>query len=428
MLRMLYLFETVSKIILIAALCLYPAAGFCSKTVKKIEKTKNKAGTVSREIKKNRKQVNTFTRKENSILDSLNRTGMALNKARKQISRCRSELETLGKESETAQKAYRELTEEIQVGQAYAARRMTALYKLNRLGTLHMLASADSVSNFFQRKTALERIIGYDERLLQTLSEKKTELDRLQAELDARKQKKLSIEADYKKQVQAISRKKAKKNRLLADIRKKKSLTLASIQSLKASASELDRKLRSLESLRKKELEARRKKKLDARRKKELDAKKKQGDKKTETVSLPEEFPSGKFAALKGLLKMPVRGKVVSSFGKYKNKEFNVVNFRSGIDIKAKKGTPIRAVCSGQVLYSGWFKGYGNMMIIDHGDHYYTIYAHAEELHQKVGDRIKSGEAVGTVGDSGSLTGPGLHFEVRHHGKSVDPMKWFRKG
>ena len=124
---------------------------------------------------------------------------------------------------------------------------------------------------------------------------------------------------------------------------------------------------------------------------------------------------------------MPVKGKVISRFGKYKNTEFDVMNFRSGIGIKAGKGDPIRAVYAGKVLFSSWFNGYGNMLIIDHGNHYCTLYAHAEEVFKKEGDRVEAGEVIATVGDTGSMTGPGLHFEVRHNGKSVDPMKWLKK-
>ena len=68
------------------------------------------------------------------------------------------------------------------------------------------------------------------------------------------------------------------------------------------------------------------------------------------------------------------------------------------------------------------------MIIINHGDNYYTVYAHAEELFMSKGDTVEMGEVVATVGDSGSMIGPSLHFEVRHHGKPVDPLKWIKKG
>ena len=125
---------------------------------------------------------------------------------------------------------------------------------------------------------------------------------------------------------------------------------------------------------------------------------------------------------------MPVKGKIISFFGPFKNKKFNVVNFQSGIKIKADRGEPIRAVSDGHILYASWFKGYGNMIIIDHGNSYYTVYAHAEELFTSKGDRVEAGQVVATVGDSGSMIGPNLHFEIRHHGKPIDPLEWFKKG
>jgi septal ring factor EnvC (AmiA/AmiB activator) len=134
------------------------------------------------------------------------------------------------------------------------------------------------------------------------------------------------------------------------------------------------------------------------------------------------------FSTLKGLLNMPVKGKIISFFGPHRNKKFNVINFQSGIEIKADRGEPIRAVYNGRILYARWFKGYGNMVIIDHGNNYYTIYAHAQEIFASKGDIVEMGEVVATVGDSGSMIGPSLHFEVRHHGKPVDPLEWIKKG
>jgi septal ring factor EnvC (AmiA/AmiB activator) len=134
------------------------------------------------------------------------------------------------------------------------------------------------------------------------------------------------------------------------------------------------------------------------------------------------------FSAHKGLLIMPVKGRIISLFGPYKNRKYNTTNFRSGIDIKAEKGEPIRSVFKGRVLFADWFKGYGNMIIVDHSNNYYTIYAHLEETFKSKGDAVQTGEVIATVGDTGSLEGAKLYFEVRHHGKPENPLKWLKKG
>ena len=125
---------------------------------------------------------------------------------------------------------------------------------------------------------------------------------------------------------------------------------------------------------------------------------------------------------------MPVNGKITDLFGPYKNTKFNIVNFRSGINIQAERGEPVRAVYKGVTLFASWFKGYGNLIIIDHGNHYYTLYAHAEELFKQKGAVVEAGEVFATVGDTGSMIGPALHFEVRHHGKPINPLPWIDRG
>jgi septal ring factor EnvC (AmiA/AmiB activator) len=80
------------------------------------------------------------------------------------------------------------------------------------------------------------------------------------------------------------------------------------------------------------------------------------------------------------------------------------------------------------VIFSGWFNGYGNMVIIDHGESYSTVYAHAHELFKKLGDMVDTHEVIATVGETGSMAGSKLYFEMRHRGKPVDPLRWMKQG
>jgi len=131
-------------------------------------------------------------------------------------------------------------------------------------------------------------------------------------------------------------------------------------------------------------------------------------------------------AALRGRLVWPAEGKVVGDFGAQVHPRFGTKTFRNGIDIEVAEGTSITAVYPGHVVYTGWFRGYGNLIILDHGGESYTLYAHAAEIRVAEGDDVRQGQALGTVGDTGSLGGPRLYFEVRHQGKPVDPVQWLR--
>src|SRR5262245_64091141 len=132
------------------------------------------------------------------------------------------------------------------------------------------------------------------------------------------------------------------------------------------------------------------------------------------------------FAALRGRLAWPADGRVVGEYGAQVNPRFGTKTFRNGIDIDVAEGTSITAVAPGQVLYTGWFRGYGNLIIVDHGGEYYTLYAHASNIRVAEGDEVKQGQAIGTVGETGSLQGPRLYFEVRHGGRPQDPAQWLR--
>jgi murein hydrolase activator len=129
----------------------------------------------------------------------------------------------------------------------------------------------------------------------------------------------------------------------------------------------------------------------------------------------------------RGQLPWPAEGRVVTAFGREAHPRFGTETVRSGIDIEAPEGAPIRAVATGTVAYRGWLKGYGNLLVLDHGDGYYTLYAHASQILVDEGDQVKSGELVGRVGETGSVEGPRLHFEVRYQSRAEDPQLWLRR-
>jgi septal ring factor EnvC (AmiA/AmiB activator) len=140
------------------------------------------------------------------------------------------------------------------------------------------------------------------------------------------------------------------------------------------------------------------------------------------------EPPGVGFGALKGRLPWPTEGRIVTGFGTQVHPRFGTRTFRNGVDIEAAVGRDVLAVHGGHVIYTGWFKGYGNLIIVDHGNEYYTLYAHIAEIEAKEGDDVRQGQRIGTVGDTGSLAGPRLYFEVRYQGRPQDPEQWLRQG
>jgi septal ring factor EnvC (AmiA/AmiB activator) len=113
-------------------------------------------------------------------------------------------------------------------------------------------------------------------------------------------------------------------------------------------------------------------------------------------------------------------------FGKVVNPRFNTVTVQKGLDLRAAAGTQVVSVGEGAVAFAGWLKGYGNLVIVDHGSGYHSLYAHLGELSVEVGNEVQEGEALGSVGDTGSLKGAYLYFEIRKQGQAVDPLPWLK--
>ena len=388
------IFNVIFSVIITPVLYFFLLPAALGADEKDIHQLKKKADIVDKKIDQSEAKVLKYTSKESTIMHRVNRIDFSLNKAVRQISANKSELSTLEKKISKATNEYKKLTKKIESTEDYAALRLVALYKINQMGQLHLLVTAESMNELFKRKMALERILEYDEKIRNAFIEDKAHLKRLLNRLNQQQMKKVSLEAGINKQIKIMSQERKNREKHLKEIRSKKSYELAALDSYKKTAKDLDQTIESL------------------------------------SMKLKQEDQNKKssFPAFKGLLKMPVRGKITRFFGKFKNDKFNVTNFSSGIDIRAKRGEPVAAAYDGKIIYSSWFKGYGNMIIIDHGSSYYTLYAHLEEVFGLKGAEIKTGEVVGTVGDTGSLTGPNLHFEVRHHGKPVDPIEWLKTG
>lgn len=138
---------------------------------------------------------------------------------------------------------------------------------------------------------------------------------------------------------------------------------------------------------------------------------------------VPEAPTVGAFGALKGRLSLPVRGELAGRFGTPRQGSGLT---GKGIFIRAPEGAEVRAVAAGQVVFADWLRGFGNLLILSHGDDYLTVYGNNEAILKRVGDEVNVGDAVATVGSSGGNDTAGLYFEIRHQGQPFDPLPWVR--
>ena len=130
---------------------------------------------------------------------------------------------------------------------------------------------------------------------------------------------------------------------------------------------------------------------------------------------------------LKGKLNWPLKGKVISSFGKKKSTRFDTYIINNGINIQPTISSDVHAIYSGEVVFADYFKGYGNLVILQHSKNLYSLYGHCEKILKLKGDYVEEGELISIAGDTGSTTGKSLYFEIRTQSTAQDPLDWLRK-
>jgi septal ring factor EnvC (AmiA/AmiB activator) len=150
--------------------------------------------------------------------------------------------------------------------------------------------------------------------------------------------------------------------------------------------------------------------------------------KSSEPVGRNEELPTnafdgGNFAALKGKLNLPIRGDIANRFGD--SREDTGVSWK-GLFIKSSEGSEVKSIASGRVVFADWLRGFGNLLIVDHGDGYMSLYGNNQSLLKRVGETVSGGDTIAAVGNSGGNETSGLYFELRHRSKPLDPLGWSR--
>jgi septal ring factor EnvC (AmiA/AmiB activator) len=264
--------------------------------------------------------------------------------------------------------------------------RLALLYRLKRRDALGELLASDDFASLVKRQRAMGTLVATEARALEELSL----LTRAQA-LTARRLERL--EETSERYVRALRTEQAVSQARLGRF----SDLLASIGAEQNQKSRLIAELEASE--------------------KELS---------TLVTDLAPQATVAGFRSRKGQLPMPVKGLVEVGFGKVVNPRFNTVTVQKGIDVRAPQGAPVVSVGEGTVVFSGWLKGYGTLVIVDHGGGYHSLYAHLASSEVEVGTVVNEGETIAAVGDTGSLKGAYLYFEIRKQGQAVDPQPWLK--
>ena len=345
---------------------------------------------VKRRLREQKESIESIERKETTILGELEAINRALVRKRGELRAVERSLKKLKKEIGETNHNIRKLERRRSELLDRLSLRLRAMYRMRKGGALGVLFSVDSPSDLGRRHKLLAMIMDSDLNLVKDCEENLEDLRRERIRL-------VSLKAEREAKKKAL-----KKSRLEAERAKKKKVRL----------------LRAVKG----------EKKKHARLVKELEEAAEELKEVVERLRREEDLYGGSgFAALKGRLDMPVEGRVVSFYGKVRHPKFKTVTFNNGIVIEAPFGASVKSVYRGRVIYTGWLKGYGQVLIIDHGGGFYTLFAHLYRILKERGDVVARGEEVALVGDADTRTSPGLYFEIRQKGVPRDPMGWFAK-
>jgi septal ring factor EnvC (AmiA/AmiB activator) len=285
--------------------------------------------------------------------------------------------------------------------------RLSALYKAGEMGNARMFFSSESFPQMVENLRYMRSVVENDRRLFAEYNEKIDRLRQLKANLERDVLRKEKIKTSIEAKKREVETEKKKKASYLVQVRADKKSYLASLKELEANARRLHAMVEKLEAKSRKSYTKKNKPNVGG------------------GPQLPA-IPDRGFGSLKGHLSMPAKGEVIGRFGRHKHPEFNSYTVSNGISIAASTGADIHAVSEGQVIFADYFKGYGNLLIVDHGGGFFSLYAHAAKIIKKVGSPVSRNEIVASVGDTDSTRGPMLYFEIRYQGKPVDPAPWFR--
>ena len=282
-------------------------------------------------------------------------------------------------------------------------RRIINTYQKGRVSDLEKVLSSTSWRQAVYRTQYLKIISLIEQKMTKDIENILLVINKDKLKLESFLRQSISLKRDKQKQMTSLRKMRIKREKELNRIRQDKS-ALANYMQEKSAG------VRQLESIIKKVLEDK------ARSERENRIRQQQEALKTKEFNL-----------LKGQLPWPTKGRVISKFGKQWNSRLKTTTDNPGIDIKGQPGSPIRSTMSGIVTTITYIRGYGTTVIIDHGGGFYTVYSHVTNIQTQVDSEVKSGDVIAYMGDSGSVNGSKLHFEVWGKGQKLDPEKWLIK-
>ena len=328
-------------------------------------------------------------KKESAVLKNLQKIGSQLKLKKRGLEIYRWNFKNNQKKISSLEPRLKKAEQKIKSHKKFLGLRLRSIYKEGPMFPLRVAFSSNNVTDLMQRLKYMDLIAQQDSQLLQEYLTQLKQIKQDKSSLYTVRAKLVNLKKNTVSKKKEIEKTKKEKSVYLKKIKRKKNLSVKVRKELLAASNNLNKLI----------------------------------DK------LLEKLVSGEgldISDKKGRLNLPLKGRILNKFGRKRVKEYDSYIVYNGINVRAKKGTPVQAVFDGKVLYTGELEGYGNLVIVGHGKEYHSLYGHLDSIKVAANKVVKTGEVIALSGDSGSLEGETLYFELRKNGKPIEPVRWFR--
>ena len=347
---------------------------------------------IREDIEALKKMIAAEDKKEKTMLSSLDRIGFAKSLIRKEQAALAIDLEKNSRELAAIGRDIPALQANLGREREALARVLVALFKYGRFPTARFLMLAADLRVFISESKNLEILAAFQDKTISDYGRNLVELGRTEETLKTKEQETRALLARANAKRTELEAEEKKSRTLMDQIRTSKRDYSQTLEELAVRAQELQKLLQDFEK---------------------------------QAPAL--DFPVIPITDGKGKLPWPAGGRILQPFG-LQHGPFNTVTMNNGIEIAPREGDlAVRAVHSGKIVYADHFQGYGNLIILDHGQTYYSLYGHLAEFLARKGEFVKSGQTIGLAGDSGSMVGVSVYFEIRFKTKPVDPLQWLSR-
>ncbi|MCF8720692.1 murein hydrolase activator EnvC family protein [Nitrospina gracilis] len=354
-----------------------------------LEQEKAELDALRKKIETQDRELSEIGREETRILKTLRHLEDRMKLRERELKIYRYNIEVNEKRVQHAKEAIAKHQERLEQYKLVLKDRLRQIYKNGDMYLVKILFSSDTFNQLLTRLKYMENVMAYDAAIFQDYVEQMEKLKEETAKLENSQQSLLRYQEEALEKKRQLEGEADNKSQFLKNIKTQKIYALQTRKEL----------IKASEGLN--DLIGRLQEKLVL----------KQG------LSLED---------MKGRLHYPVQGKRLNRFGKKWNDRFGTYIVYNGINLGVKAGTPVKAIFYGKVLYTGFLEGYGNLVILGHGNNYHSLYGHLDSIQVKKGQVMEEGKVIGQSGNSGSLVGDALYFELRHKGKPIKPSPWFQ--